>query len=217
MSRDLGRDVPDPGKNLLYARKFWVDFSFSNKEDLLGLLGFSEALFIMLNYRIAEVPQDRRYLGGSASLFQARKRNPNLNFLVRIFSGGVGVFHVKGWGPKSSVCPSKPRESNFFGGISRDFAGISRGRPKSLRKKVCVQFSSPTNPWKRREKRAKNQGNDPRKTRKSPRKTRKGKTGFDQQKTRTRKKGLGSIFVPYCLESLGKCQLPFGQQSNCSL
>ena len=42
---------------------------------------------------------------------------------------------MKGWGPKSSIRPSKPRESNFLGGISRDFAGISRGRPKSLRKK----------------------------------------------------------------------------------
>ena len=72
---------------------------------------------------------------------QGRKRSPNLNFLVRIFSGGVGVFHVKGWGPKSSVWPSKPGRSNFLGGISRDFAGISRKRPKSLRKKVCVQFS----------------------------------------------------------------------------
>ena len=51
---------------------------------------------------------------------------------------------MKGWGPKSSACPSKPRESNFFGGISRDFAGISRKRPKSLRKKyVWVQFLSP--------------------------------------------------------------------------
>ena len=59
---------------------------------------------------------------------QGRKRNnPNPNFLVRIFSGGVGVFHVKGWGPKSSVCPSKPRETKLFGGISRDVAGISRG------------------------------------------------------------------------------------------
>ena len=72
---------------------------------------------------------------------QARKRNPNPNFLVRIFSGGVRVFHLKGWGPKSSVCPSKPGKLNFFGGISRDFAGISRRRPKSLRKKVCVQVS----------------------------------------------------------------------------
>ena len=55
----------------------------------------------------------------------------------------VGVFHVKGWGPKTSVCPSKPRESNFFGGISRDFAGISWNRPKSLRKNVWVQFLAP--------------------------------------------------------------------------
>ena len=37
--------------------------------------------------------------------FQGRKRIPNPNFLVWISSGGVGVFHVKGWGPKSSVCP----------------------------------------------------------------------------------------------------------------
>ena len=75
--------------------------------------------------------------------YQGRKRNPNPNFLVRIFSGGVGVFHVKGWGPKSSVCRSKPGKSNFSGGISRDFAGFSRRCPRSLRKKVCVQFSSP--------------------------------------------------------------------------
>ena len=41
---------------------------------------------------------------------------------------------------KSSVCPSKSRESRIFGGI---FGGISRGGPKSLRTKTCVQFSSP--------------------------------------------------------------------------
>ena len=74
---------------------------------------------------------------------QARKKNPNPNFLVRIFSSGVGVFHMNGWGPKSSIRPSKPGKSNFLGGISRDFAGISRGCPKSLRKKVCVQFPFP--------------------------------------------------------------------------
>ena len=61
---------------------------------------------------------------------QARKRNPNLNFLVQIFSGGVGVFHVKGWGPKSSVCPSKPGKPNFFGGISRDLPGYPGGPRK---------------------------------------------------------------------------------------
>ena len=83
----------------------------------------------------------RAVLEVSGMNLQGRKRNPNLNFLVRIFPGGVGVFHVKRWGPKSSVCPSRPGKSNFFGGISRDFAGISRGCPKSLRKKgLCSIF-----------------------------------------------------------------------------
>ena len=50
---------------------------------------------------------------------------------------------MKGWGPKSSVCPSKPGKSNFLGRISRDFPGISRQCPKSLRKKDCVQSISP--------------------------------------------------------------------------
>ena len=98
--------------------------------------------------------------------FQARERNPNPNFLVRIFSGGVGVFHVKGWGPKSLICPSKPEKSNFFGGISRDFAGISRKCPKSLRKKslcsifgpyIYVQFSK-TSPLKSEESSGKSSG-----------------------------------------------------------
>ena len=74
--------------------------------------------------------------------FEARKPNPNPNFLVRMSSGGVGVFHMKGrGGRKSSVCPSKPGKSNAFGGISRDFAGISRGCPKSLREKRVFVFN----------------------------------------------------------------------------
>ena len=65
---------------------------------------------------------------------QGRKRNPNPNFLVRIFSSGGGVFYVNGWGPKSSVCPSKPGKSNILGGIFRDFARISGvpENPKNL-------------------------------------------------------------------------------------
>ena len=77
---------------------------------------------------------------------RAWKRNPNLNFRVRIFSGGVGVFHVKGWVPKNSVCPLEPGKPNFFGGISRDFAGISGGARKVWKKKICVQFSFPKQP-----------------------------------------------------------------------
>ena len=42
---------------------------------------------------------------------------------------------MKGWGPKSSVCPSKPRESNFFGGISLDLAWISEA-PEKFEKKM---------------------------------------------------------------------------------
>ena len=72
---------------------------------------------------------------------QGRKRNPNLNFLVRISSGGVGVFHVKGWGPKSSVCPSKPRETKLFGGIFRDLAGISRRLSGVIRANRFARFA----------------------------------------------------------------------------
>ena len=74
---------------------------------------------------------------------RGKKRSTDPNFWVRMSSSGVAIFHVKGWVPKSSVCSSKPRENKLFGGISRDFAGISQGHPKSLRKKVCVQFLAP--------------------------------------------------------------------------
>ena len=62
------------------------------------------------------------------------KKEHKPKLLSQDISGVVGVFHMKGWGPKSSVCPSKPGKSNFFGEISRDFGGISGRCPKSLRK-----------------------------------------------------------------------------------
>ena len=52
-----------------------------------------------------------------------KTRNPNPNFLVWNFPVGWGVFHVNGWGPKSSLCPSKHRETKLLGGISRDLGG----------------------------------------------------------------------------------------------
>ena len=56
------------------------------------------------------------------------------------FSGGVGVFHMKGWGPKSSVCPSKPGKSNIFAGIyPRILLGYPGGARKVREKNVCVQ------------------------------------------------------------------------------
>ena len=72
---------------------------------------------------------------------QARKTNPNLNFWARIFSGGLGFFHTKGWGPKSSVCPSKPGKSNSFGGISL--------RAQRLKKIKILKFSSENENFKR--------------------------------------------------------------------
>ena len=71
------------------------------------------------------------------SISQARKRSTNPNFWIRISSVGMGVFHVKGWGPKRSVCPLKPREKKpFLWEIPRDVAGGGGQR-------VCVQNLAP--------------------------------------------------------------------------
>ena len=67
---------------------------------------------------------------------QGRKRNPNPNFLVRISSGGMGVFHVKGWGAKKVwYALRNPGKPNFLVG----YPGILVGPAKS-EKKNCVQF-----------------------------------------------------------------------------
>ena len=56
---------------------------------------------------------------------QARKRNPNPNFWVRISSGGVGVFHLKGWGPKVQYVPQNHGNQTFLAGCP----GILPGYP----------------------------------------------------------------------------------------
>ena len=77
------------------------------------------------------------------------KRAQRLSFWVRRPPGGVGVFHAKGWWPKSSCPPSKlclPWVSKR--GI-RDVPGILPGCPgplgvfKSLCEKVRTHFSFP--------------------------------------------------------------------------
>ena len=77
-----------------------------------------------------EAGRQKGVFGVSVSSLREEKRNPDPNFAVRISSGGVGVFHVKGWGPKSWVCPSKPRETKLFGGICRDLPGYPGGARK---------------------------------------------------------------------------------------
>ena len=98
------------------------------------------------NRTIGVTPFCRPQSGGPsnyAKQCQARKKEHKPKLSSPDISGWVGVFHVKGWGPKSSVCPSEPGKSNFFGGTPRNFAGISRLRPKSLTKRVSVQFLAP--------------------------------------------------------------------------
>ena len=56
------------------------------------------------------------YINKKSPQIRQEKRSPSPNFWVRISSGGVGVFNVKGWRAKSLVCPSKPRENKLFGG-----------------------------------------------------------------------------------------------------
>ena len=66
------------------------------------------------------------------------KKQPKSKLLSPdIFRRG-GVFHVKGWGPKSSVCLLKPGKSNFFW---RDVPGFCRdipGAPEKFEKKTFV-------------------------------------------------------------------------------
>ena len=65
-----------------------------------------------------------------------KKKEPKL-FGPDVFGWGGGLPR-EGVGAKKFGMSFKPRETKLFGGISQDFAGISRGRPKSLKKKRCV-------------------------------------------------------------------------------
>ena len=74
---------------------------------------------------------------------QGGKRNPNPNVLVRIFSSGVGVFHVNGWGAKKFDTSLETREIKLFG---RDIPGFCRDIPgapeKFAKKKFGFNFRS---------------------------------------------------------------------------
>ena len=85
-----------------------------------------------------DAAEKKLFLTKAVALVSERKRNPNPNFLVRISSGGVRVFHVKGWVPKSSECPSKIRETKRFGAISRDCCLDIPGAPEKLKRKKLV-------------------------------------------------------------------------------
>ena len=74
---------------------------------------------------------------------QARKGNPNPDFLVRISSGGVGFFHVGGGqGQKARYVPRNQGNQTFLAGYPGILAGYPGGARKVWpnKKKVCVQF-----------------------------------------------------------------------------
>ena len=73
------------------------------------------------------------------SLASGKRKEPKPKLFGLDIFGWVGVFHVKEWGPKSSICPSKPGKPNIFGRISRDIPGVPE---KFEKKKFVFNFRS---------------------------------------------------------------------------
>ena len=69
-----------------------------------------------------------------------RKKSTNPSFWVWISSGGRGSSTRRGGDQKVRYVPGNQGNQTFFGGISRDFAGISRRCLKSLRKSLFSIF-----------------------------------------------------------------------------
>ena len=106
---------------------------------------FAPTRFSLVRISIRDLVADGKSLVRTSGVGDGGENSilTNPNFLVRISSGGVGVFHVKEWGPKSSVGPSTPRETRIFGGMSREFGQDVPEMPQKFEKKNCVQFLSP--------------------------------------------------------------------------
>ena len=98
--------------------------------------------------QIARKPVDEPHPGPQSVVDLASFTNPN--FWVRISSGGVGVFHVKGWGPKVRYVPRNPGKPNFRAGYPGIFAGMSRGCPKSSRKGALCSIFVPIDQARKR-------------------------------------------------------------------
>ena len=74
---------------------------------------------------------------------QARRRNPNPNFLVRIIFGWGGGPPREGVGAKKFGTSFETQANQTFRRDISGFVGLSRGCPKSLRKKKLVFNSCP--------------------------------------------------------------------------
>ena len=81
--------------------------------------------------------------GRGTSVRQAR-RAQRLTFWVQRPSGGVGVFHAKGWWPRSSPPPSKVCFPWNFARMSLTCGGVHKsGKKKAHKHNFCWSFC----PW----------------------------------------------------------------------
>ena len=131
--------IDDASQGPLPSTRPWPSSCRSTRGD--GRLSFEAHSLTKASAEICSVTHSKEIPGLKAPNHQqwkdqGRESNPNPSFLVwMISSGGVGVF----WGPKSSVFPSKPRQTKCFGGISRDFCRDILGVPEKLEKKsLCA-------------------------------------------------------------------------------
>ena len=117
---------------------FWHPFA-SHGWRIFEFLHLCEQMEVqaVITLNSAERPEELRRKS-ETSLLQARKKSTNQNFRVRIFTCGVGVFHVKGWGPKRSACPSKPGKSIFLGRDIPGFGWDILAVPEKFEKKKFV-------------------------------------------------------------------------------
>ena len=150
---DFGERLTLSTSSLVLTNSFWTMKSYHSIYATPGLSFFSFRSLVSHSFPVF---QHRRSYRQSSSpnipallseidhmppIDQSRRRSTNPNFWVRISSGGVGVFHMKGWGPKNSVCPRNQRKQIFW----RDISGFCRdvlGVPEKFEKK-CVQFLAP--------------------------------------------------------------------------
>ena len=74
---------------------------------------------------------------------QARTRSTKLNFWIRISSGAVGVFHVKGWGQQFGMS-LETQEKQTPWQDARDFGWNVPGGPEKSEKQKFVFDFQPT-------------------------------------------------------------------------